>query len=94
MVGITPQTMLRCSSWSEVEVIMNEPLKQRTQERQQLLASFGVITEQELASPLGVATKTLKNRDPRDLPAFSKGGNQRLFFRDDVLKYLRRCTND
>jgi hypothetical protein len=73
---------------------MNEPLKQRAQERQQLLATFDLITEEQLAMLLDVTTKTLKNRDPRDLPVFSKVGNKRLFFKADVVKYLRRCTND
>src|SRR5436190_24047259 len=68
---------------------MNEPPKQRAQERQQLLATFDLITEEQLAMLLGVEVKTLKNRDQRDLPAFSKVGNKRLFFKADVVKYLR-----
>jgi len=73
---------------------MNEPLNHRTQERQQLLATFDLITEEQLAMLLDVEVKTLKNRDQRDLPAFSKVGNKRLFFKADVVKYLRRCAND
>ena len=57
---------------------MNEPLKQRTQERQQLLATFDLITEEQLAMLLDVEVKSSKNRDQRDLPAFSKVGNKRL----------------
>ena len=73
---------------------MKEPLKQGTQERQRLLDKFDVITEEELAVLLDVTVKTLKNRDQRDLPAFSKVGNKRLFFKADVVKYLRRCGNE
>jgi hypothetical protein len=73
---------------------MKEPLKQGTQERQRLLDKFDVITEEELAVLLDVTVKTLKNRDQLDLPAFSKVGNKRLFFKADVVKYLRRCGNE
>ena len=78
----------------EAVVSTREPLKQRAQERQQLLALFDLITEEQLALLLDVEVKTLKNRDQRDLPAFSKVGNKRLFFKADVIKYLRRRTND
>ena len=62
-------------------------------ERQRLLDKFDMITEEELAVLLDVMVKTLKNRDQRELPAFSKVGNKRLFFRADVIKFLRRLTN-
>lgn len=63
-------------------------------ERRRLLDKFDMITEEELAVLLDVTVKTLKNRDQRDLPAFSKVGNKRLFFKADVIKFLRRRTND
>jgi hypothetical protein len=66
----------------------------RAAERRRLLEKFDMITEEELALLLNVEVKTLKNRDQRDLPAFSKVGNKRLFFIADVVKYLRRCAND
>jgi hypothetical protein len=53
-----------------------------------------MIDERELALLLDVTVKTLKNRDQRELPAFSKVGNKRLFFKADVINYLRRRTND
>ena len=62
-------------------------------ERQRLLDKFDMITEEELAVLLDVMVKTLKNRDQRELPAFSKVGNKRLFFRADVIKFLRRLAN-
>jgi hypothetical protein len=63
-------------------------------ERQRLLDKFDMITEEDLAVLLDVTVKTLKNRDQRELPAFSKVGNKRLFFRADVIKFLRRLAND
>jgi hypothetical protein len=66
----------------------------RGAERRRLLDKFDMITEEELALLLNVEVKTLKNRDQRDLPSFSKVGNARLFFKTDVVKFLRRRTND
>jgi hypothetical protein len=63
-------------------------------ERRRLLDKFDMITEEELALLLDVTVKTLKNRDQRELPAFSKVGNKRLFFKADVIKFLRGRTND
>ena len=56
-------------------------------DRDRLLAECEVITEEDLAHPVGVEVKTLKNRDPNDLPRY-KG--QRLFFKKDVLAYMRK----
>lgn len=61
--------------------------------REALLEQFGVMTEEHLASLLGVEVKTLKNRSEKDLPPFSKTGGKRLFFKEDVLAYLRRGRN-
>jgi phage terminase Nu1 subunit (DNA packaging protein) len=75
---------------------MSEPPKviDHAAERRRLLDKFDMITEEELAVLLDVTVKTLKNRDQRDLPSFSKVGNKRLFFKADVIKYLRRRNND
>ena len=75
---------------------MNEAPKpnDHAAERQRLLDKFDMITEEELAVLLDVTVKTLKNRNQRELPAFSKVGNKRLFFKADVIKFLRRRTND
>jgi len=61
-------------------------------EPQHLMERFGLITEDDLASLLGVTVKTLKNRPRRDLPAFVKAGRKRLFKAAAVEDYLKART--
>jgi DNA-binding transcriptional regulator YiaG len=62
-------------------------------ERHALLTQFGLMTEERLAVLLGVAVKTLQNREQGDLPPFTKTGNERLYYKDDVAEYLRKRVN-
>lgn len=63
-------------------------MQTRTSEKE-LLDHFDVITEEQLATVLGVKVKTLKNRATDDLPAFKKVGRRRLFDGESVREYLR-----
>ncbi len=58
--------------------------------KQRLLNEFNVITEEDLAILFGVEVKTLKNRATHDLPPFTKTGGKKLFFKEDVVAYMRR----
>lgn len=58
-------------------------------QRRDLLEAFGLVTEQQLAILLDVDPKTLKNRSRKNLPPYTKVSGKRLFFRDDVLAYMR-----
>jgi hypothetical protein len=58
-------------------------------ERDHLLQEFGLVTEGQLAVLLDVDVKTLKNRARKNLPPYTKVGGKRLFFRDDVVRYMR-----
>ena len=66
------------------EAVMTEP--------KHLLERFNLITEDDLASLLGVSVKTLKNRPHRDLPSFVTAGRKRLFKADAVEDYLKART--
>jgi hypothetical protein len=55
----------------------------------ELLERFGLVTEQALATILGVKVKTLKNRPADKLPKFRKEGRRRLFEEESVREFLR-----
>jgi hypothetical protein len=57
--------------------------------RRQLLEDFGLLTEGELAVLFDVEIKTLKNRPANDLPPFTRTGGTKLFFREDIKKFLQ-----
>lgn len=59
----------------------------------QLLERFGLITEGDLATLLGVSVKTLKNRPRANLPTFVKAGRRRLFVEKSVREYLERKSS-
>jgi len=58
--------------------------------RDRLLNEFQMLTIESLADFLAVEVKTLQNRDDSGLPPYSKVGGKRLFFKDDVMAWLRR----
>lgn len=58
--------------------------------RERLLAEFNMITQEELATLFGVDVRTLQNRPDSKLPAYSKVGGQRLYFKDDVVAFMKR----
>jgi len=58
--------------------------------RKPLLEDCGMYTEEDVAAILDVSVKTLKNRSVDDLPPFSKAGGKRLFFKEDVVAFLRQ----
>jgi hypothetical protein len=49
-------------------------------ESERMLRDFDMMTEDQVAILLDVDVKTLKNRQPSDLPRHSKVGAKRLFF--------------
>lgn len=57
-----------------------------------LLERFGLITEEDLATLLGVTIKTLKNRPRANLPEYVKAGRRRLFKEDAVKAFLDART--
>lgn len=54
----------------------------------ELLERFGLITEDDLATLLGITVRTLKNRPRGALPEFVKRGRRRLFVEQSVRQYL------
>lgn len=57
---------------------------------QDMLKHFDKITEEQLATLLGVKVKTLRNRASADLPAFKKvSRGRRLFDGESVREFLR-----
>ena len=59
-------------------------------DRERLLTEFNMITMEELATLFGVDVRTLQNRPDSKLPTYSKVGGQRLFFKDDVVAFMRK----
>ena len=57
-----------------------------------LLKEFGLITEEDLASLLGIAMSSLKNRPRSELPEFAKVGRRRLFKEASVRDYIEAMT--
>src|SRR5690349_16399919 len=57
-------------------------------EPQQLLERFGLLTEADLATLLGVTRGTLKHRPHSQLPEFVKVGRTRLFKEASIREYL------
>lgn len=53
-------------------------------ENPEILKRFGLITEEDLASLLGITVPSLRNRARDNLPAFTKVGRRRLF-KDDAV---------
>ena len=58
--------------------------------RQRLLDEFGMITLEELATLINVDVRTLRNRAESKLPPYTKVGAKRLFFKQDVIDWLRK----
>jgi len=58
--------------------------------RRRLLDEFGMMTQEELATLWGIDVKTLWNKADKELPPHSRVGGKRLFFKDDVLSYMRK----
>ena len=56
-----------------------------------LLKAFDVVTEEQLATLLGVGVKAIKNRPADRLPAFKRDGTRgrRLFSGESVREFLR-----
>jgi Helix-turn-helix domain len=74
----------------EIKRRVRKPKVDHPEERLRLMGEFGVMTEGDLAILFGVEVKTLKNRKENELPPFTKTGGQRLFFKDDVMAYMRK----
>lgn len=60
-----------------------------TRQEQDLLKHFGYVSEEQLATLLGVTRKTLQNRPADKLPEFVKRGRRRLFPEESVREFLR-----
>jgi len=58
----------------------------------ELLKHFGLITEEDLASLLGITVPSLRNRPRTNLPASVKTGRRRLFKVEAVKAYLDART--
>ena len=69
------------------------PKVDHQEDRERLLREFDMISEEDLAILFGVQVKSLKNRPTNDLPPFTKTGGKRLFFRSDVMSYMRLRMN-
>lgn len=52
------------------------------------LKEYGLVSEEKLATMLGITRKTLQNRRPEKLPKFIKQGRRRLFLEQSVREYL------
>jgi hypothetical protein len=57
--------------------------------RTELLETFNLVSEGDLATLLGVSVKTLRNRALVDLPEFTTAGRERLFYKQSVTLFLR-----
>lgn len=68
----------------------NRPKPDPLVPRKRLLEEFGMLTQEELATLFGVDVKTLMNKSAKELPPHSRVGGKRLFFKDDVMRYLRK----
>jgi hypothetical protein len=68
------------------------PVRQETLiSRERLLQEFNMITLDDLAKLLDLDVKTLQNRRaPDSLPRYSKVGGKRLFFKADIIEWLRK----
>jgi hypothetical protein len=84
---------LRHTSEPVIRRRVRKPKVDHPEERVRLMTEFGVITEAELAILFGVEVKTLRNRKENELPPFTKTGGQRLFFKEDVMAYMRKRMN-
>lgn len=59
-----------------------------TRSEDDYLKEYGLVSEEKLATMLGITTKTLQNRRPEKLPQFIKQGRRRLFLEQSVREYL------
>jgi hypothetical protein len=66
------------------------PALSSEEKRRAMLAEFGLMSETDLATLLGVTQKTLRNRPFTDLPDFTTAGRERLYYKASVTLYLRR----
>jgi phage terminase Nu1 subunit (DNA packaging protein) len=57
------------------------------------MESYEVLNMAGLATLFGVDIRTLQNRPDKNLPPYSKVGAQRLFFKQDVVDWMRRRMN-
>jgi hypothetical protein len=60
------------------------------EKRRAMLAEFGLMSETDLATLLGVQVKTLRNRPFSELPDFTTAGRERLYYRASVALFLRK----
>jgi phage terminase Nu1 subunit (DNA packaging protein) len=58
-------------------------------DEQKLLDHFDLVTEEQLATILGISVRTLKNRPHAGLPRFTKRGRRRLFQGESVREWLQ-----
>jgi hypothetical protein len=66
------------------------PALSSEEKRRAMLAEFGLISETDLATLLGVQVKTLRNRPFSNLPDFTTAGRERLYYKASVSLYLRK----
>lgn len=59
----------------------------------QLLERFGLITEDDLASLLGIGVRSLRNRPRTEMPTYVKAGRRRLYVEKSVREYLERKSS-
>jgi hypothetical protein len=66
------------------------PALSSEEKRRAMLAEFGLMSETDLATLLGVQVKTLRNRPFSELPDFTTAGRERLYYKASVSLYLRK----
>lgn len=54
----------------------------------ELLERFGLMTEEQLATLLGITVPSLRNRPRERLPEFRKEGRRKLFIEASVREFL------
>lgn len=54
----------------------------------ELLDRFGLVTEESLATLLGITVPSLRNRPHDQLPEFTKRSRRRLFWEASVRQFL------
>ena len=62
------------------------------QKQDSTLQRFGLVSEQEVASLLGITVESLRNRPLDRMPAFFKSGRRRLFREEAVREFIERNT--
>jgi len=63
-------------------------------ERERVLESCGMMTEEQVALIYACTQKAMRNRSHDEMPPFFKAGTKRLFFRDEVISFFKSRLNN